>query len=518
MYFSDAFGIAPEVLDDYGALDVSLINDLPLFIDPFLLFNSAEPAYQALHEDVIRYLRFLRDKAATEVLSDGHLEAWFTFREVKQNWLGYSLNGNQGSGLGLDFARALKASLSSLLRSFGTETITRSSHLEKLCLISDGVGRDNISDFTTNLIKSFLLTYTETFARDRLLGHQRRTIAVPKVEFNYVTETWQSRRYELPFIANDYVLLTPLDLLTKEDVWINREDLTRDYPLVVATIPNEQLRAQLNTYLAKSLAAIQERDDKRKAPARRASKRRTTRRRATDGQPSAKQVAEAVGEVIRSWPEVVDYYIRYKEDRGDDAKALADERVRESERLYIAQVRELVETLRQHTQFYGSSGTTHSEARERVAFLKDVIENKGGWRLFFVGDEPLRRESDLHILFRLTWCNTPSDVNREVNNGRGPSDFEVSRGRFDKSIVEFKLAKSKSLARNLVNQAEAYQRASDAQYATKVIVFFTAEEESRARRILSDVGLSDHPDVVLIDARADNKTSASRIERCDDLV
>ena len=37
-YFTEHFGIAADALDDYGAFNVSLITDLPLFIDPFLLF------------------------------------------------------------------------------------------------------------------------------------------------------------------------------------------------------------------------------------------------------------------------------------------------------------------------------------------------------------------------------------------------------------------------------------------------------------------------------------------------
>ena len=144
IYFSDAFEVSPQALEDYGALDVSLINDLPLFIDPFLLFNSPDVTYRELHDKMIGYLRFLRDKAIEGNLSDGLLEGWFTFREVKQNWLGYSLSGNNGSGLGMDFATALCGNLATLFHSFGAETVTHGSHLEKLCLIADGVGRDNI--------------------------------------------------------------------------------------------------------------------------------------------------------------------------------------------------------------------------------------------------------------------------------------------------------------------------------------------------------------------------------------
>jgi len=57
------------------------------------------------------------------------------FSEVKQNWLGYSLVGNSGSGLGIDFARALHENLYTVFSNFGNENVTQGSHLEKLCLI-----------------------------------------------------------------------------------------------------------------------------------------------------------------------------------------------------------------------------------------------------------------------------------------------------------------------------------------------------------------------------------------------
>src|SRR5450759_1299619 len=61
IYFSDHFEVSPETLEEHGAFDVSLIGDLPLFVDPFLLFNSEKPEYQRLHDGIIEYMRFLRD-------------------------------------------------------------------------------------------------------------------------------------------------------------------------------------------------------------------------------------------------------------------------------------------------------------------------------------------------------------------------------------------------------------------------------------------------------------------------
>jgi hypothetical protein len=48
-FFNQYFGVSQDHVDDYGAFNVSIINDLPLFIDPSLLFNSDKPEYRALH-------------------------------------------------------------------------------------------------------------------------------------------------------------------------------------------------------------------------------------------------------------------------------------------------------------------------------------------------------------------------------------------------------------------------------------------------------------------------------------
>ena len=126
------------------------------------------------------------------------LRAWYQFGEVKQTWLGFSQQGNRGSGLGSEFARSLHENLATIFTNFGEEKVTRSSHLEKVCLVSDGIGRDNISDFTTNLIKGYLLDYTQTFAREYLRPGQRRRFTADRARFNYVTESWSMANSSCP--------------------------------------------------------------------------------------------------------------------------------------------------------------------------------------------------------------------------------------------------------------------------------------------------------------------------------
>jgi len=221
LYFSDFFEVSSEAIEKYGAFNISLLSDLPLFIDPFLLFNSKKAEYRRLHDEIIKYLRFLKDKAASRQLDPALIHAWYRFPEIKQNWLGFSFSGNRGSGLGLKFAHALYSNLGILFEDFGYEQITRGSHLEKLCLIASGVGKDNISDFTMNLTHGYLLDYTQQFAQKYLEKKFLKRIAVDKVAFNYQTETWERGIFELPFFQGDYVLLTPRNILTKDDTWIN---------------------------------------------------------------------------------------------------------------------------------------------------------------------------------------------------------------------------------------------------------------------------------------------------------
>lgn len=485
-FFSDHFGIEPAVLSQHGALDVSLITDLPLFIDPFLLFNSKKPEYRQLHDELIRYLVFLRDKSQTTDVNDALLRVWYCFPEVKQTWLGFSIEGNQGSGLGIDFARALHENLHRLFPKFGAETITKGSHLEKVCLIREGVGRDNISDFVTNLIKDFLFSYTGAFAKQHLQAEQVRNVGINNAKFNYETESWESKNYILPWANGDYVVLSPKDLLTRDENWINKNDLLRRFEEIPPAIPDAQLRSLVSNYFEKMLP------------------------RHPNREPNQREYAEAARRTILEFPDLIDYYIRAKEQRGDQASSIASEKVGLTEQLLIVQLKELRTLLQNNTLFYTLKGDTYKEAHERVAFLKDVIENKGGYRLFYNHGQPMQRELDLQIVYRLVWFGSPSDVSTEVNDGRGPADFKISRGAKDKTIVEMKLAKNTQLKRNLQRQAEVYKKASDASRAIKVILFFSAEEEERAAVILNDLRLENNLDIVLIDARADNKPSGSK--------
>ena len=483
IYFSDFFNIDPNVLENYGAFNISLLNDLPLFIDPFLIFCSENEEYQNLHSNIVSYMMFLRDQAQeVPTPSQGMLAAWYLFREVKQTYLGFCIDGNCGHGLGHDFAIALHNGLKDIFKDFGREQITRSPHLEKLCLIKDHVGPDNISDFVTNLIKEYLLEYTEDFAKKHLDSQFCKNICVSKVRFNYEIRIWESAKYYLPYFNDDYVLLTPMNMLVHDETWINKNDFHSRFEGLAASLPGETLRFQVNQYFQELLSK----------------------------KPTKKERIAAAQKTIQYYPEVIDYYIRDREDNDQEAIKTSVSEVGEVKQLFYTQLQGLIKQLKDETDFYDKAPTSFNEALQRILHLKHVIENCDGYKWFYDGDQPIRREADLHIMYKLTCYDTFSDANSEVNNGRGPVDFKLSNGSKDSTLVEFKL--TRTLKKNLEKQVEVYKNANRTDKAIKVILYFSEDEYKKTIAILNDLDLAEKPGIVLIDARSDNKGPASKTQ------
>ena len=261
MFFSEKFNVSSELIETYGAVDISLICDVPLFVDPMLIFNSNKPEYKALHEEIIKFFHFLYKKAE-KGLTKKEIGAWFNFKEVPNNWLGYSLEGNKGLALGQKYAEFL---YNNIAFAINTNGLTQSGHIEKIMLLYEGSGKDKISDLTVNLIKGYLCEYTEKFAMEYIDSKYLKRLPVEKAYFNYETESFVSKEYTLPYIYNEkgkieYVLLTPYDILREDEPAINRKDFIDSYDSVRMTIENDALRAYANNYLSKAVREYENAD------------------------------------------------------------------------------------------------------------------------------------------------------------------------------------------------------------------------------------------------------------------
>lgn len=481
MYFSDYFNVDKEAISQYGAFDISLVNDLPLFIDPFLLFESDSEKYTKLHESIIEYVKYLKERLIHSAVSKSEIESLFYFPEVKQNWLGFSKVGNGGSGLGKEFADVLIRNLKTIFSNFGEESISSGSHLEKLGLMSDHVGRDHLSDFTTNLIKKFLLEYTQEFALEYIDKSKLSLFAIDKVEFDFTTKKWLRGKYMLPAYRNDYVILTPRDLLTKDEAWINRSDLIGNFRDIYSAISDGLLRSKIDDYFLRRLTE----------------------------KASVKEIADVSAKVIEEFPEILDHYIRKKEIAGADAIVDSIEKVVGTEKRFVKNIRDFSIAYLADSNFY-ENDDSYDESMRRLLYLKDVIENNDGYKYFYVNGKAVEREMDLQIMFRLCWAVSTFEVDSEVNNGRGPVDFKISKGRSNKTLVEFKIGSNSQLKRNLKNQVAIYENANNTKKSIKAILCFTEAQQIRLQAILKELNLLGDKDIVIIDARDDNKLSASK--------
>lgn len=487
VHFSDFFNVSPEELEKYGAFNISLISDMPLFIDPFLLFSSNKSEYQALHKQILTYLSFLKERAEEKIEDGALIKSWYSFPEMKQNWLGYSQIGNSGKGLGRYFAKNMHSLMPVAFKDLGKESLTDSTHLEKVSLFNQGVGRDNISDFTTNLILDFLLKYTETFAKKSIAPELCSIFNVKKAYFDYQFQRWLPRSYYLPKYDGDFVVLTPKDILTRDETWINHTEMLDRFNEISEGIENEELRSHINAYFASKIPVIQ-----------------------MNNKEKDRYIKAAKWETLREFPELIEYYIQKKEIEKEEAKSVADEKVRSVESLLVTNVHHFIENQLIHTKFYDVEPvSSYVETIQRIKYLKDCIEKNDGYRLFYVNGKPISREDHLQYAFRFVWFASPFDVNREVNNGRGPADYKVSLGANDSTLVEFKLASNSSLKKNLQNQLEIYQAANNTQFGIKVIMYFTDEEKAKLDAVLRDLNLDNKKNVITIDAR--RKVSASKV-------
>ncbi|MDO4631171.1 MAG: hypothetical protein Q4A82_02655 [Corynebacterium sp.] len=208
-YFSSYFEVPVHVMEKYRILDICLISDLPLCVDSFLIRHINPTAYRCIS----KYLRFLSDRAGRQ-LSFDQLDEWFCFHDIKEDRLGRGVLRNRTPRLSRTFAKEVQRTLA-MRRG--------QSRLEKIMLMSRSLVKDHMSSFTSNIIKPYLLEYTQYIACTYLKPHHRKKFHVERAYFDYTTEKWESATYELLAFHDTYVLLTPRDIVTYDKSWVNYE-------------------------------------------------------------------------------------------------------------------------------------------------------------------------------------------------------------------------------------------------------------------------------------------------------
>lgn len=195
--------------------------DLPVGIDPFLLFKSQDPSLAALHKLILDAFNAGLDLIRRDNLDEARYI--LDYPEAAELGFGNSTSkGKRGSGVGTYLTELIIETLreSPALMERGIR------HIEEMQLVSIGIGPDRISDISANLIKSYLIEYTQK---------QCELWSLPIVSgapishvFDSNNFCWIDGYYDLPLspFNQSPILLAPRRIV-RTLPWINYDDFFR---------------------------------------------------------------------------------------------------------------------------------------------------------------------------------------------------------------------------------------------------------------------------------------------------
>jgi len=193
-----------------------LDEDIPLCVDPFLLWKSPSLQDQSLHTTLIstfnyfgrQYLQGEEGKAIDSII---------TISECQEVGLG-SAENKVGKRIGQEKSKVIL----SIFQTIPQITQGGIEHIEEIQLLVDQISKDRISDFTCSILKSFLIDYTI----DQCNNYKIPLSTVELVSvFSYKQREFVSEKVTLPINPQNGmpILFVPKRWLRYLQ-WINYDD------------------------------------------------------------------------------------------------------------------------------------------------------------------------------------------------------------------------------------------------------------------------------------------------------
>jgi hypothetical protein len=183
-------------------VDVDLSTDTPLFLDPYAIQIRHDEWSDRCGDHIRSFFNRLLDLLrAGDLVRADHLLSHL--HEPNETFLGVSAARPSGRGVGRHKASLLVTAMQRS-RAFQTGLLTDISEAE---LFIHGVGRDTISDLTTNVVRGLLAEYTRD--QCRLHGIDTHSVGSLGPAWNTSSGDWEARYFELPLFQNKPVLLVP---------------------------------------------------------------------------------------------------------------------------------------------------------------------------------------------------------------------------------------------------------------------------------------------------------------------
>lgn len=193
-----------------------LDEDLPLYVDPFLLWKSPSQQDQSLHLSLLNAFNWL-GRLAERNREDEAISQLIIASECAEAGLGHSRT-RRGKRFGQKVAKDILA----LFQRLPHAQADGFAHVEEIQLYVDSVSKDRISDLACSFLKSFLLDFTI----DQCVKHgiPREAVTIENI-YNLRTQTFANESVALPVnpVTKQPVLLIPKRWL-RFVPWIGYDD------------------------------------------------------------------------------------------------------------------------------------------------------------------------------------------------------------------------------------------------------------------------------------------------------
>jgi hypothetical protein len=210
-------------------VDVDTVKDTPVYIDPSCMRWLADDWNRQCNIMLTTYFDSVLDAVRLDD-KDRVLGLLGKLREPNETHLGISKGKSAGRALGPKSIRVLAAKLAES-RAAHTGLI---EDLEDTALFIDGVGKDVISDITTNIIRGTLILYTQSVA-------QYYGIPLEEVPSGFVwdpaRQIWEEEYVDLPVTEEGKLLLVP-KVIVRNGLHLTKDEFLKHH-LVPALIDEE---------------------------------------------------------------------------------------------------------------------------------------------------------------------------------------------------------------------------------------------------------------------------------------
>jgi len=197
-----------------------LDEDIPFYVDPFLLWKIPSLQDNSLHTSVVNSFNHLGNIFTKE----NENEARKILIELSEcNEIGL---GTSKTRIGRKIGQSTANDILMLFNSIPQINKNGFQHFEEIQLFIDNVSKDRISDITCSLIKSFLVDFTIEQCQKLNIPLEKKSISI----FDYRTQKIKEEETYLPLnpLNKQGIILVPKRWL-RYSPWINYEDYFDNY-------------------------------------------------------------------------------------------------------------------------------------------------------------------------------------------------------------------------------------------------------------------------------------------------